>query len=213
MISILVPRMSDTTKRIHHCAIVFGAVVMALAITGCGPSRSAPTYPLKSGWYYLGPVPTEQQKADALARMVDGASDQRVIKATGERYDFYEPAVVYLEEDGGVLSQREPNRIMMAVGHSKMQYLGHEAGVLVTVDGTKVMVGDGTFLFQMDSFSKRPLYLNPAFFGEQSEAGIVTFNSRLDPGGEWYTPAMNNARLPLKDPLVLISKDHLAKQP
>lgn len=213
MISSSLTHMPCALRRIRGLAVLLSAVAISLAATGCGPSRAAPAFPLKTGWYYLGPKPTEQQAADALARMVDGASDQRVIKATGERYDFYLPAVIFLEEDGGVLTQREPSRIMMAAGHSQMQFLGHEAGVLVTVDGTQVMMGDGTYLFQLDTFSKRPLYNNPAFYGEQNEAGTVTFTARLDPGGEWYVPEMNNAKIPIKDTLVLIAKDRLGKQP
>jgi hypothetical protein len=212
MISLSLVRIPHAAKRFRCLTVLVTAVVLAVA-TGCGPSRTAPAFPLKTGWYYLGPKPTEQQAADALARMVDGASDQRFTKATGERYDFFAPAVVYLEEDGGVLTQREPNRIMMAAGHSKMHILGHEAGVLVTVDGPKVMVGDGTYLFQVETFSKQTLYHNPAFFGVQSEPGIVTFTSRLDPGGEWYSPELSNAQIPLKEPLVLIAKDRLVKQP
>lgn len=200
-------------QRLRGVAVLLSAVAISIAATGCGPSRAASVYPLASGWYYLGPQPTEQQAADALARMVDGASDQRFLKPTGERYDFFMPAVVYLEADEGVLTQREPSRIMMAAGRPKMQILGHEAGILVTVDGRNVMVGDGTYLFQVDSFSKKPLYDNPAFYGEQAEPGIVTFTARLDPGGEWYSPKLGDARIPLKDSLVLISKDHLAKKP
>jgi hypothetical protein len=213
MITFPIAHFSNEMKRIRAFTVLLSTLVVTMAVTGCGPTRATPTFPLKSGWYYLGPQPTEQQKAVALARMVDGASDQRVVKATGERYDFYSPAVVFLEEDDGVLCQREPNRIMMAAGHAKMQMLGHEAGVLVTVDGSKVMLGDGTYLFQLDTFSKRPLYSNPAYFGEQAESGIVTFTARLDPGGEWYVPAINNAKIPIKDTLVLISKDRLGKQP
>lgn len=213
MVSFSLTHMPHAAKRIRTFAVLLSVVVLSIVATGCGPSRAAPTFPVKSGWYYLGPKPTEQQAADALARMVDGASDQRVIKATGERYDFYSPAVIYLEQDDGVLSQREPNRIMMAAGHSKMHALGHEVGVLVSIDGANVMVGDGTYLFEMDTFSKRPIFNNPAYFGQQSEPGIVTLTARLDPGGEWYVPAMNNARIPLKDPLVLIAKERLAQKP
>ena len=213
MVSFSISFTPYTSKRFRGLTVLLSSLVLSMAATGCGQSRAAPAFPLKTGWYYLGPKPTEQQTADALARMVDGASDQRVIKATGERYDFYLPAVIFLEEDGGVLTQREPSRIMMAAGHSQMQFLGHEAGVLVTADGTKVMMGDGTYLFQLDSFSKRPLYNNPAYYGELTEAGTVTFTARLDPGGEWYVPEMNNAKIPIKDTLVLIAKDRLGKQP
>ena len=179
-------------------------------LTGCQPSRAAPTHTLAAGWYYVGPVPTPAQRQEALSQMVDGASDHRVEDVTTDTYNWKRPAVVYLESpDVGVLVQREPSRLQMAFGHPKMKILNDYAGVQVIVDGDNVMLGDGTHKFTLDAFSMLDMWNNPAFFGVMTIDGEVTFDNKLDPGNEYWQPKLSSAKVPLQTPIVLISKSNL----